>query len=158
MIPSSSMVLTVKFVQVNLEFACHVGDLLDVMLLDTYSAFLIKHLLMLRQSNGSLEGVSDFSAVEVEISDCWPFDVLFGAHSDADTFHAFPAQFLDEGFPDLLAVVILQGWIVKLDMDARGESIVEGADAVGREEKHAFESLEGAKKAGDEAIAVEIVV
>lgn len=61
------MVLTVKFVQVNLEFACHVGDLLDVMLLDTYSAFLIKHLLMLRQSNGSLEGVSDFSAVEVEI-------------------------------------------------------------------------------------------
>lgn len=128
-----------------------------MVLFDTDRAFFVQYALVLRQSHGRLESVPDLSAVEVEVPDRGPFDVVLCADRDPDQFHAFASKLLDERVPNLLTVFVRKGRVEEFDVDARGEGVVKGADAVCGQEEHAFEHLEGAEEASDEAVAIEVI-
>lgn len=55
-------------------------------------------------------------------------------------------QVLEIDGPDFLTIIVGQGFVKKFDMNTRKESIIEGADAIGREKHNALKLLKLAEE------------
>lgn len=136
-------------VEITLEISSHLCDLLQVGVFDHDLPFLVEFPVVLCQGNSSLESVADLSSVEIQRLDHAPLDVFFRVQCDAEVFRAFPRKLVDERRPNLLALIVLQGRVVQLDVDAGNEGIVEGAYAVGGQEQHSLECFQRTEETCD---------
>jgi hypothetical protein len=59
-------------------------------------------------------------------------------------------------FPNLHCGILLQGWVVKTNMDTRAEGWIEGSDAIGGKEQDATIVLESSKEDGYDRIPLDV--
>jgi hypothetical protein len=103
-------------------------------------------LFILCHGNGGLEGVSDLSAIPLGALHLLVLqDVTLGSCSQAD-IRTNPLETVDEVLPDVLGGIFRQLRIVKRDVDARLECLVEISNTVGGEEQNSFVIFKNTKK------------
>ena len=103
---------------------------------------------VIRRMNRSIVlTVSNLPPVPLQARDFRSGGVEYRFYGDVHGVFTISSQFVEEGRPDLAAVVFGEVAIVEGDVDAGDEGVVKGADTVGCEEEDALAIFHCAEEA-----------
>lgn len=151
-----------EFLEIVLESAAHVGDLLQMHARDQHLAVLGVLVVMLSiplgQGNHGVEGVPDLAAIPVEFLDL--FVVVRVVHDGEVDLDRGPllGEFAERRVPDLAPVFDRQVRQVQHRVDARQDRLVEAADPVRRQEHQPRVVFDCPQEHRHDAVAVDVAV